>query len=131
MENKRKFDSKFIGAGVFAIFFTGIGIFDFITENNSYFITLGIGILSFLYLIYLLKRTRGNLNERYEDERKKFISEKSSSFSYSVLISVILVLIFLVSNGKIAISSSTALCIVLISALIIQPVAYLICKYKY
>ncbi|MBZ9689887.1 DUF2178 domain-containing protein [Clostridium estertheticum] len=131
MENKKKTDSIIIGAGIFAIYFIGEGIFGFITKKNGYWVPLVIGILSFLYLIYLLKRTKSNLNERYEDERKKFISEKSSSVSYSILFAVILIYSELINANKIIINTYDSLMIIMGIALIIKPIAFLICKYKY
>ncbi|MCB2299537.1 DUF2178 domain-containing protein [Clostridium tagluense] len=131
MENEKKTDSIIIGAGVFAMLFIGKGIFAFVTKKNGYWVLLVIGILSLLYLIYLLKRTKGNLNERYEDERKKLISEKSSSISYSILFAVTLIFSQLINANKIIVTTYDALMIILGIALIIKPIAYLIYKYKY
>ena len=131
MENKKKTDSIIIGAGVWAILFIGIGIFDFVTQKNGYLIMFGIGILSLLYFIYLLKKTKYNLAEIYEDERKILISEKSSSISYNILFAGICIFEFLINGKIIGITTDLALIIIMASAIIIKAVAYLICKYKY
>lgn len=131
MENKKKTDSIIIGAGVWAIFFIGIGIFDFVTQKNGYLIMFCIGILSLLYFIYLLKTTQDNLAERYEDERKILINEKSSSISYNILFAGICIFEFLINGKIIDITTDLALVIIMASAIIIKAVTYLICKYKY
>lgn len=94
MENGKKLDSILIGAGVFTILFIGLGIFEVVTKKNGYFIMFGIGILSLLYLIYLLKQSKDRKNERYEDERKKLLSEKSKSKSFEVLFLLLFCLTF-------------------------------------
>lgn len=131
MENKKKTDSIIIGAGVWAIFFIGIGIFDFVTQKNGYLIMFCIGILSLLYFIYLLKTTQDNLAERYEDERKILINEKSSSISYNILFAGICIFEFLINGKIIDITTNLALVIIMASAIIIKAITYLICKYKY
>ncbi|EHI97684.1 hypothetical protein CDLVIII_0978 [Clostridium sp. DL-VIII] len=131
MENKKKTDSIIIGAGVWAIFFIGIGIFDFVTQKNGYLIMFCIGILSLLYFIYLLKTTQDNLSERYEDERKILINEKSSSISYNILFAGICIFEFLINGKIIDITTDLSLVIIMASAIIIKAVTYLICKYKY
>lgn len=131
MENKKKTDSIIIGAGVWAILFMGIGFFDFVTQKKGYLIMFGIAILSLLYFIYLLKKTKDNLAERYEDERKILISEKSSSISYNILFAVICIFEFLIKGKIIGLTTDLALLIIMASAIIIKVVSYLICKYKY
>lgn len=131
MENEKKFDSIIIGAVVFAILFIGLGIWGFVTKKNGYFIPIGIGIVSLLYLIYLLKQTKDSKNERYEDERKNFLSEKSKSKSFDILFWVIVIFEFLTSTGKIVVNSNTALLIVMSCALAIQFISYLVHKFKY
>lgn len=129
--NQKKTDSILVGAIVWAILFLGMGLYKLIIKKNFDVLDFSLGGLSLVFLIYLLKKTKANLNERHEDERKKYISEKSSSISYEVHFLVITVLSFLVLKGKIIISSSSTILIVLGSALIIKSISYLICRYKY
>ena len=90
-----------------------------------------LGTCIFRLVIYLLKKTKFNLNERYEDERKVFISEKSSSTSYNILFIAIVILKYLISSNRIIITTNHALNLIVMSALLIKLSTYLIYKYKY
>ena len=77
MEKQKPGDSIIVGAIVWSFCGIGIGVFDLITKRHAALIWLALGGLSLIYLIYLLRKTRNNTNERCEDERKAFISQKS------------------------------------------------------
>ena len=81
MEKKKpkQSDSKIVGAIVWS--FSGIllGIFAVITKKDNAFVGFVLAGIALIYLIYLLRKTKNNTNERYEDERKKFVSDKSKS----------------------------------------------------
>ena len=133
MENKieRKTDSKFIGAGVGAIYFTISGIVALVTKENGYWLDFGLGGLSLIYLLYLLNITKENKNERYDDERKEFISEKSTNMSFHILLGVILILKFIFERYVIVVESSILLLNIFMIALLIKFGSYLFCKNKY
>jgi steroid 5-alpha reductase family enzyme len=130
---EKKTDSKFIGAGVWSILFTIMGIVGLMTNKNvyGYLIYFAIGGLSLIYLLYLLNKTKQNKNERYEDERKKYISEKSSSMSFRILFAIIVIFQFIIGRNYIVIDSSLLLAIITCIALLINFGTYLFCKYKY
>jgi len=131
MKKQKPCDSIIIGAGVWTILFVGIGIFKIATKNNDYWFEFIVGGLSFIYLIYALIKTKNNHNERYEDERKKFVSEKSKSMSFDILFLILAIFQILISYGKIRINSYPVISIVISGALIIRLVSYFICKAKY
>ncbi|MBU3175265.1 DUF2178 domain-containing protein [Clostridium estertheticum] len=133
MEKKKtkQSDSIIVGAIVWSFFGIGIGIFDIITKNDDAFIWFVFGGLSLIYLIYRLRKTKNNTNERYEDERKKFISEKSKNMSFDILFGSIVIFKILISSGKIKMDSYDVISIILGGALIIQFISYLVCKSKY
>ena len=120
-----------IGAGTWTIPFAGIGIFDVVTKKSNPWVVFLLSGLSFIYLIYILKRTKNNTNERYDDERKKFLREKSKCMSFDILFVSIFIFQILISSGKINLTSSLAIEIVLGGTLIIQLISYLVCKSKY
>ena len=128
---EKKTDSKFIGAGVIAILFSIIGIVDLMTNKNGYWVWFGVGGLSLAYLLYLLNITKGNRNERFEDERKEFISEKSSNMSFNILFVVIAIMQFITERNNIVIKSSLLLSFIIVVAIIIKLGTYLFCKYRY
>ena len=133
MEKKmeKKTDSKFIGAGVFAILFTIHGIVALVTKTNDYWVGFGLGGLSLVYLFYLLNKTKDNKNERYDDERKEFISEKSSNMSFNILLGVIVLLRFIIERNYIVVESSILIDIIFGIVMLIKFGTYLFCKYKY
>jgi|GEM_PF-5980011 len=45
-----------------------------VTKRENAFVGFVLGGLSLVFRIYLLMKTKNNTNERYEDERKKFVS---------------------------------------------------------
>ncbi|MBX4261565.1 DUF2178 domain-containing protein [Clostridium estertheticum] len=130
-EKTKKPDSGIMGAGVFGVFFIGMGIKDLVAKQNGFWIDFLIGALGFIFLIYKLKKTKNNHNERYEDERKKFVSEKSKSMSFDILFLILAISQILISYGKIEINSYPVISIIIIFALIIQLTSYLVCKSKY
>ncbi|MBW9153742.1 DUF2178 domain-containing protein [Clostridium estertheticum] len=131
MEKQKQCDSILVGAIVWSFFGIGIGIFDLIAKKNDALIWLALGGLSLIYLIYLLRKTRNNTNERCEDERKKFISEKSKNMSFDILFGSIIIFKILINSGKIKMDSYDVISIILGGALIIQFISYLVCKSKY
>lgn len=133
MEDKKqkRSDPLLAFAIISSVYSLGTCIFRLVIHNNfdwSYFV---ISVLSFVLLIYLLKKTKFNLNERYEDERKVFISEKSSSTSYNILFIAIVIFKYLISSNRIIITTNHALNLIVMSALLIKLSTYLIYKYKY
>jgi len=76
-------------------------------------------------------KSKNNTNERYEDERKKFVSDKSKSISFNILFAFIVIFQILISEEKIKMDSHHVLMVISCSALIIQFISYLGCKYKY
>jgi uncharacterized membrane protein len=130
---EKKADSKFIGAGVWSILFTTMGFVGLLTNKNGYgyLISFAVGGCSLGYLLYLLNKTKENKNERYEDERKKFISEKSSSMSFRILFAAIVILQFIIERNNIAVESSFLLLIIAGIAMLINFGTYLFCRYKY
>lgn len=130
---KKKTDSKFIGAGVWSILFFVMGISSLVTNKNGYgyWIWFTVSGLSLVLLLYLLNKTKNNRYERYEDERKKLISEKSSSMSFNILFAVIVVLQIIFEWKNIIVDSSFLLVSIMGIALLINFVTYLICRYKY
>ncbi|MBW9173303.1 DUF2178 domain-containing protein [Clostridium estertheticum] len=131
MEKQKQCDSIIVGAIVWSFCGIGIGVFDLITKRHSAFIWLALGGLSLIYLIYLLRKTRNNTNERCEDERKAFISQKSQGISFTILYSLIIILEFFIGTGKIKMNSDSVLITLMISGLIIQFLSYLFYKFKY
>jgi len=133
MENKieKRTDSKFIGAGVLAILFTIHGIVELVNKTNAYWVGFGLSGLSLVYLFYLLNKTKDNKNERYDDERKEFISEKSSNMSFNILLGVIVLLNFMIQSNYIVVESSLLIRIMFWIVIPIKFGSYLICKYKY
>jgi uncharacterized membrane protein len=129
--NQKKSDSILVGAIVCTILFLSMGFFKLIFTRNLDLLAFLLGSASLIFLIYLLKKTKSNKNERYEDERKHYLSEKSSSISYEVIFLVIVVLSALVRSGKLVIGAADVLLVILCSALIIKFIAYLFCRYKY
>ena len=129
--NQKKSDSILVGAIVWTILFLSIGFFKLIFTKNLDLLAFLLGTVSLIFLIYLLKKTKLNKNERYEDERKHYLSEKSSSISYEVIFLVIVVLSALVRSGRLVIGAADVLLVILCSALIIKLIAYLFCRYKY
>jgi len=128
---KQRLSTIIMGAGVWSILFIGIGIFKIATKNNDYWVEFLLGGLSFIYLIYVLRKTKNNTNERYEDERKKFVSEKSKVMSFDILFVSIFIFKILISTGKIKMDSNSVLSIIIGGGLIIQLISYLVCKSKY
>ena len=131
MKKQKTYDSIIIGAGVWTILFLGIGIFNVVTKERNAWIEFLLSGLSFIYLIYILKRTKNNTNERYEDERKRFVRDKSKSMSFDILLVSTFIFQLLIGSGKINIISSLAIEILLGCILIIQLISYLVCKSKY
>jgi len=132
MKEKIKCPNSIIGvATLWGIMWVSFGIFGIVTKQNGFWIDLLIGALGFIVLIYQLKKTKNNHNERYEDERKSFISEKSLSTSFTILYSFIIIFEFFISRGKIKMSSDSVLSTLMISGLIIQFISYLFYKFKY
>lgn len=133
MEKKieKKTDSKFIGAGMFALLFTISGIVALMTKKNGYWVDFGLGGLSLVYLLYLLNKTKQNKNERYEDERKKFISERSSSMSFTILFAVIIISRIIIERNNIVVESSFLLSTIGVIALLIKFGTHIFCRYKY
>ncbi len=129
MDNKT--DSKFIGAGVFAIFFTIMGIVSLVTKKNGYWFSFGVSGLSLAYLLYLLNNTKENKSERYDDERKEFISVKSSSVSFSILLAVMLILKFVIEQKNIVVESTSLLSILIGIAVVINLITHIFYKYKF
>ncbi|MBU3093195.1 hypothetical protein KPL35_14055 [Clostridium sp. CF011] len=109
MKNQKQGDSIIIGAGVWSVLFIGMGIFDLVTKKNGYWSGFLLGGLSFIYLIYLLWKTKGNTNERYEDERKKFVSDKSKSMSFDKLFVFMVIFEILIKTQKIKMDSHSAI----------------------
>jgi len=128
---KQRLSTIIMGAGVWSILFIGIGISKIATKNNDYWVEFLLGGLSFIYLIYVLRKTKNNTNERYEDERKKFVSEKSKVMSFDILFVSIFIFKILISTGKIKMDSNSVLSIIIGGGLIIQLISYLVCKSKY
>ncbi|HUS90020.1 MAG TPA: DUF2178 domain-containing protein [Desulfosporosinus sp.] len=127
---EKKTDSIFIGAGVWSILFFVMGISSLVTNKNGYgyWICFAVGGLSLVFLLYLLNKTKNNRNERYEDERKKLIREKSSNMSFSILFGVIVILQFIIERNYIVVESSFLLVIIMAIALLIKFGTYLICR---
>jgi len=126
-------DSRFFSSIVGTVFCWVLAIFGLITkkENSFVFSAFIVGVLSFAYFIYLLNKTKDDVNERYDDERKNFVSEKSRSKSFDILFAVTVIFEILVQSGKVKISADSALIIIIGSALIIQFISYLFYKSKY
>jgi Predicted membrane protein (DUF2178) len=131
MKKQKTYDSIIIGAGVWVILFLGIGIFNVVTKESNAWIEFLVSGLSFIYIIYILKRTKNNTNERYEDERKRFVRDKSKSMSFDIIFVSIFIFQLLIGSGKINMTSSLAIEIVLGYTIIIWFISYLICKSKY
>lgn len=133
MEDKRqkKSDSLWAYALIGTVYALGMWIFGLVINKNFDWIYFVIGVLSLILLIYLLKKTKFNLNERYEDERKTFISEKSSSSSYNILFGAIVLFEYLISSNRIVMTTDHALNLIIMSVLFIKFSTYLIYKYKY
>ena len=130
-ENMKKTDSGILGAGVFGVLFIVLGIKDLFAKQNGFWIDFLISGLGSIFLIYKLKKTKNNHNERYEDERKKFVSEKSKSIGFDVLFWFMLIFGFLIETEKIKMDSYSVIIVILGGALIIQFISYLVCKSKY
>ncbi|MBW9153852.1 hypothetical protein [Clostridium estertheticum] len=128
-------NSIIMGSTFWGIYWVGAGIFGVVTKRNGFgigfFIDLFIGALGFIVLIYQLKKTKDNHNERYEDERKTFISEKSLSTSFTMLYILILLFQFLIRTGRINMNTDSVLSTLIIGGLIIQFISYLFYKFKY
>jgi len=133
MENERPTNSKLIGSSVFSIMFLIIGINEMVIKNSVYtaLVSFVISAISLIYFIYQYKYLKKNPSEMYDDERRQFISEKSSSMSFIILVVVISILQLLIQRNIIVVESYSLLSMILGIALIINLVTYLICKYKY
>lgn len=133
MEKKKpkEIDSKIVGPTVWSILFIGIGIFDMVIKKNVNWLAFLLGGLSLVFLIYLLRKTKNNTNERYEDERKKFVSDQSKSMSFDRLFAFMLIFEILIKTEKIKMDSYDVIMVIMGSALIIQFISYLVCKSKY
>ncbi|MCG8501544.1 MAG: DUF2178 domain-containing protein [Firmicutes bacterium] len=130
---EKKTNSHLIGAVVFAVLFLIVGAVELVIKKHVYasMISLGVSLVSLVYCIHLFKYIKDNPNEKYDDERKQFISEKSSSMSFNIFISVIIILKILVKKNIIMMQSDLLLTIILALGLIINSINYLICKSKY
>lgn len=130
---EKKTDSTFIGVGVGSIYFFGMGIWDFVSNKNGYgyLIDFAIGGLFLAFLLYLLRKTKNSRNERFEDERKILLSEKSSSISFNVLFVVLSIMQITFKWNTIVVDSSLLLLIILMIALLIKFSTYLFYRYKY
>ncbi|KUO75344.1 MAG: hypothetical protein APF81_27885 [Desulfosporosinus sp. BRH_c37] len=134
---EKKTDSTFIGVGVGSIFFFGMGIWDFVSNKNGYgygygyLIDFAIGGLFLAFLLYLLRKTKNSRNERFEDERKILLSEKSSCMSFNVLFIVFAIMQITFKWNTIVVDSSLLLLMISMIALLIKFSTYLICRYKY
>ena len=131
MEKQKRVDSIIIGAGVWSILFIGIGIFNIVTKKNDYWVEFLLSAISFIYFIYLLRKTKINTNERYQDERKKFVGDKTKVMSFELLFVSLFIFKILISTGTIKMDSNSLLSIILGISLIIQFISYFVCKYKY
>ena len=56
-------DSRFLSSIIFTVTSLVVGTFDLITKKDS-FAPFTIGVLSFVYFIYLLQKTKDEVNER-------------------------------------------------------------------
>lgn len=128
---KRKSDSVFVGAIVWTILFLVKGVYKLIFKNYLDWTSFIIAAISFIVLITILRKSKLNLNERYEDERKKYISEKSSSAAYEVNIYIIILLYIASKYWNIMISAGDILLIILGSLLIVKFINYIILQNKY
>lgn len=131
MKNNKALDSTFLGSIMFTLFFSGIGIFNLLTNKDGYWVCFIIAIISFLLFTYLLKKSKNNTSERFSDERKELISCKAKGTSFDILWLLIAILSFLVSNKKISISSTSILLILCVSGLLIELCSYFIYRSKY
>jgi hypothetical protein len=123
--------SKYVTAGFLAVVFSIMGMINLMTEKNNYWVFFGVGGLSLAYLFFLLKKTKENKRERYEDERSKFIEDKSLSMSFQILLVVILILKFMIERNYIMIDSSFLIDIIFGIVVLVKFGSYLFCKYKY
>lgn len=133
MEKKkpREPDSILGGTVTCSILFIGIGIFDMVTKRENAFVAFVLGGLCLIFLIYILRKTKNNTNERYEDERKKFVSDKSKSMSFDRLFAFMVIFEILIRTGKIKMDSYDVIMVIIGSGLIIEFISYLVCKSKY
>ncbi|MGK0468461.1 hypothetical protein [Clostridium sp.] len=133
MENKKpkEIDSKFGRAIVWSFSSILLGIFAVITKKDNAFVLFILGGLCLIYLIYILRKTKNNTNERYEDERKKFVSDKSKSMSFDWIFAFMVIFEILIKTEKIKMDSYDVIMVVIGSALIIKFISYLVCKSKY
>jgi TRAP-type uncharacterized transport system fused permease subunit len=133
MENKKpkEIDSKIVVAIVLSFCFILVGILSVINKKDNAFVVFLLGGIPLIYLIYLLRKTKDNKNERYVDERKKFVIVKSKSISFDILFTFMVILGILIRTEKIKMDSYDVIMVVIGSALIIKFISYLACKYKY
>jgi hypothetical protein len=133
MENKKpkEIDSKILVAIFLSFCFILVGILGVINKKDNTFVVFLLGGIPLIYLIYLLRKTKNNTNERYVDERKTFIIIKSKSISLDILLPFVIIFGILIRAEKIRIDSYDVIMVVIVSALIIKFISYLACKYKY
>jgi uncharacterized membrane protein len=128
---KRKSDSVFVGAIVWTILFLVKGVYKLIYINYLDWTSFIIAAISFTVLIAILRKSKLNLNERYEDERKKYISEKSSSVACEVNIFIIILLYIASKFWNVIVNVEDMLLIILGSLLIVKFITYIILQKKY
>lgn len=128
---KIKSDSVFVGAIVWTILFLVKGVYKLIFKNYLDWTSFIIVAISFTVLITILRKSKLNLNERYEYERKKYISEKSSSAAYEVNIYIIILLYIASKYWNMMVSYEDILLIILGSLLIVKLITYIILQNKY
>lgn len=133
MEKKKpkEIDSKILVAIILSSCFILAGILGVIIQKDNAFVYILLGGIPLIYLIYLLMKTKNNTNERYVDERKKFVIVKSKSISFDILFSFMVIFGFLIRAEIIKMDSYDVIMVVIGSALIIKFISYLACKYKY
>ncbi|MBX4262851.1 DUF2178 domain-containing protein (plasmid) [Clostridium estertheticum] len=124
-------DSIIVGTIIWSLMGIGMGVFHIITKREGALAWFILGVPALICLIYLLRKTKNNTNERYEDERKKFVSDKSKSMSFDKLFIFMVIFEILIQTGKIKMDSYDVIMVVIGSALIIQFISYLVCKSKY
>jgi len=133
MENKKpkEIDSKILVAIILSSCFILAGILGVITQKDNAFVYILLGGIPLIYLIYLLRKTKNNTNERYVDERKTFIIIKSKSISFDTLFCFMVIFGILIRTEKIKMDSYDVIMVVIGSSLIIKFISYLACIYKY
>jgi hypothetical protein len=108
-----------------------VGILGVINKKDNTLVVFLLGGIPLIYLIYLLRKTKDNTNERYVDERKKFVIVKSKSISLDILLPFVIISGILIRAEKIKIDSYDVIVVVVGSVLVIKLITYLACKYKY